>query len=918
MLVDRRSECWQLDQLLDNVQSGMSQALVIRGEAGIGKSALLEYLVTQASSQQVVRAAGVQADSELAFAGLHQLCTPLLDRLDSLPGPQRDALGTAFGLWDGRPPERFMLGLAVLSLLSEAATERPVVCVIDDAQWLDRTSVHALGFVARRLGAESVGFVFAMREPADEESFAGLPQLELGGLAPEDARQLLSAAIPGPLDERVRDRILVETRGNPLALLELPQDGSYAVLTGGFGLLSSKGLDRRIEDNFRRRLAPLRPDLRRLLLVAAVEPMGEPSLVRRAARLLGIDFDAVSPTELEGLMQLGERITFRHPLVRSAVYREANVTQRREAHRVLAEVIDPAVDADRRAWHLAHAARGPDEHVAGELERSADRARARGGLAAAAAFLERSTMLTPEPAQRAGRALAAAQAKIQAGALDEALDLLALAEAGPLTELQQARVDVLRAQRSFVMDRGRDAPPLLFRAAKRLEPIDVELCRATYLDALSAAIFAGLLATPGVGAQEVARAARAAPRPLGAPRAPDLLLDGLAANFNEGYAAAVPILRQALNDFGRGMSVDEELHWMWLACVVALYLWDDKRWDALSSRYVELARTTGAMSELPLALSQRAHLLVFAGDLTAAAALIDEIQTVTDATGGNPTPYGALFLAGMRGRQAEASARINATIADVTRRGEGIGVAVAERANAVLNNGLGRYREAMAAAQRALEYQPYAHVRYPGVANWSAAELIEAAARSGMRETATETFTWMSEMTSVSRTGWALGLEARSRALLSDDDSAEPLYREAVARLSDTLVRTEFARARLLYGEWLRRQGRRVDAREQLREAHEMFIAMGAEAFAVRARRELAATGEKTIRRVDTTMVKLTAREAQVASMASDGLSNPDIGARLFVSPRTVEYHLGNVFAKLSITSRHELNHGLIHSSGTD
>jgi DNA-binding CsgD family transcriptional regulator len=918
MLVDRRTECSQLDRLLDRVQSGMSQSLVIRGEAGIGKSALLDYLVAQTSDYRVVRVAGVQADSELAFAGLHQLCTPLLDGIDNLPGPQRDALGTAFGLRDGRPPERFMLGLAVLSLLAECASERPVLGLIDDAQWLDHTSVQALGFVARRLGAESVGLVFALRESADDGSLDGLPQLPLGGLAPEDARELLAAANPGPLDERVRERILVETRGNPLALLELPRDVSYDVLTNDSGLLSSSGMARRIEDNFRRRIVPLRADLRRLLLVAAVEPMGEPSLVRGACHLLGMDADAVEPDELDGLVHIGERITFRHPLVRSAVYREATPEQRRQVHRALAEVTDPTADADRRAWHLAHAASGPDEQVAEELERSAGRARARGGLAAAAAFLERSAMLTPDPAPRAGRALAAAHAKIQAGELDAALEMLALAEAGPLTEVQQARVDMLRAQRAFVMNRGRDAAPLLYRAAKRLESIDVGLCRATYLDALSAAIFAGLFAGPGGGAEEVARAAGAAPRPLGVPRGPDLLLDGLAANFNEGYAAAVPILREALAVFGRDMTVDEELHWLWLACVVALYLWDDERWDALSARYVELARAAGSLTELPLALSQRAYLLIFAGELDAAAALIEEAETVTEATGGNPTPYGALFLAAMRGRQAEAFTRIDATIADTTRRGEGIGVAVAERANAVLNNGWGRYAEAMTAAQRALKYQPYANVRYPGVANWSAAELIEAGARSGTNDLASETFAWISAMTEVSGTDWARGLEARSRALLSDDTHAEAFYVEAMDRLGGVLVRTELARAQLLYGEWLRRMGRRADARQQLRAAHQAFIAMGAEGFAQRARRELAATGERTPQRAGAPVVKLTAREAQVARMAADGLSNADIGVRLFVSPRTVEYHLGNAFAKLNIASRHELNRALVHSSDSD
>jgi DNA-binding CsgD family transcriptional regulator len=907
MWVDRRTEFRELDHLLSNVQSGQSRALVIRGEAGIGKSTLLEYLVERASGYWVIRAVGVQADSELAFAGLHQLCTPLLDRLDHIPGPQRDALGTAFGLRAGPPPERFHLGLALLSLLAEAAAERPVVCVIDDAQWLDRASAQTLGFVARRLGAESVGLVFAVREPADEELFAGLPQLTVDGLPPEDARALLAAAIPGPLDEQVRERILLETRGNPLALLELPLELSYAVPAGGFGRLSSKGLARQIEDSYRRRLTPLPPAVRRLLLVAAVEPMGEPSLVRRAAQLFGIDVDAVSPTELAGLLQLGDRITFRHPLVRSAIYREATAPQRREAHQALAEVTDPAVDADRRAWHLAHAAAGPDEYVAGELERSADRAGARGGVAAAAAFLERAAVLSPDPAHRAGRALAAAQARIQAGAFDSALDLLAMAEAGPLTELQHARVDVLRAQRAFVTNRGRDAPPLLLRAAKRLESIDVDLARATYLDALSAAMFAGPLARPGGGVLEVSRAASSAPRPQGEPRAPDLLLDGLAANFNEGYAAGVPILREAMVVFGRDMSVDEELHWLWLACVVALFLWDDERWDVLSERYVQLARTAGALSELPLALSMRAYLLLFCGQLTAASSLIDEINTVTEATGANPAPYDALAVAAMRGRQVEASALIEATLVDVTRRGEGVGFSVAQRANALLNNGLGRYPEAMAAAEKALEHQERVRVRYPGVANWAAAELIEAAARSGMTEVATEAVSWISTMTRASGTRWAIGIESRCRALLADEDSAEPLYREAVDQLGRTLVRTELARAQLLYGEWLRRQGRLIDAREQLREAHAMFTAMGAEAFADRARHELVATGEKPGKGALAGAGQLTAREAQVARLARDGLSNPEIGARLFLSPRTIEYHLGNVFGKLDITSRHEL-----------
>jgi DNA-binding CsgD family transcriptional regulator len=910
MLVDRRTERRELDHLLDDVRNGTSRSLVIRGEAGIGKSALLEYLATRASGCRVVRATGVEADAELAFAGLHQLCSPLLTHLDRIPVPQHDALGTAFGMRTGPAPDRFLVSLAVLSLLAEVAAEGPVVCLIEDAQWLDQTSAQTLGFVGRRLGAESVALVFALRDPADGQSFAGLPRLVLGGLPPEDARELLATAIPGPLDERVRERILVETRGNPLALLELPQGLSYAELAGGFGLLGTTGLMGRIEDSFRRRLAPLAPELRRLLLVAAAEPAGEGSLVRRAAQRLGVDVDAIDRAELAGLVDVGAWVTFRHPLVRSAVYREATPRERREAHRALAEVTESAVDADRRAWHLAHAVSGPDEQVAGELERSAGRARARGGFAAAAAFLGRAAVLTPDPAQRAERALGAANATLQAGAFDAAEDLLAMAAAGPLTELGQARVDLLRGHVAFATHRGGNAPLLLVQAAKRLEPAEVDLARTTYLDALSAAMFAGPLASPGGGAREVARAAGSAPRPTHGPRVSDLLLDGVVANFDEGYEAGVPLLQQALSAFGNGMSADEELRWHWLVTLAALHLWDDERWDTLSDRYVRLARATGALSELPLALSTRAYVLLFAGDLAAVRSLVDEQQAVTEASGSTLAPYSAMALAALSGRQVETSTSIEDTIRAVAERGEGIGTAVAHWTGALLHNGLGNYPEAMAAAQQALQHQEYPSAHYPGVGNWAAAELIEAAARSGATEVATEVFHWIATMTGASRTAWALGLEARSRALISGAD-AEPHHREAIDRLGRTRVRTELARARLLYGEWLRRRGRRLDAREQLRAALGAFGAMGAEAFAERARRELMATGETARKRTGTTSGHLTAREAQIARMARDGLSNPEISTRLYLSPRTVEYHLGNVFAKLGITSRHELDRAL-------
>ena len=918
-LTGRRAECDVLDQLMAAVRAGESRTLVVRGEPGVGKTALLEYLAGQASGCRVARAVGIQSEMELAFAVLHQLCAPMLDRLERLPAPQRDALRTAFGLSAGPAPDRFLIGLAALGLLSELAGERPLVCIVDDQQWLDSASAQVLAFLARRLEAESVGLVFGARIPTGD--LAGLPELVVQGLPEDDARVLLESALTGPLDARVREQIIAEAHGNPLALLELPRGWTTAELAGGFGLPGAVPLSDDIsgdiagiiEENFRRRIGALPAETQRLLLLAAADPAGDPALLRRAAGRLGVGAEAAAPAVKAGLAEFDVRVRFRHPLVRSVAYRSASARDRQAAHRALAEATDPELDPDRRAWHRAQAAPEPDEDVAGELERSAGRAQARGGLAAAAAFLERGVMLTPDPARRAGRALAAANTKFQAGAFHAAQELLAVAEAGPLSEFEQARADLLRAQFAFVMNRGGDAPVLLVKAARRLEPIDAALARATYLDALTASTLAGRLASPGGHTLEVARAASAVRRPRHDPHVPDLLLDGLAANFNEGYAAGVPCLRQALTAFGRGMSTDEELRWLWLTTLAALHLWDDERWDMLSVRYVELARKAGALSELPLALSTRSMMLLFAGDLSTATALTDEGRAVIEATGSQFAPYAAMGLAAMQGRQAEVSALVEATANDVAQRGEGIAMSVAEWANALLHNGLGRYPEAMRAAQQALHYQEYPDMHYPGIANWAAAELVEASARSGMTEVAVATYRWIAEMTSASGTNWALGVEARSAALVTEGNAAEGLYQDSIMHLDRSRVRAELARAHLLYGEWLRRQRRRTDAREQLRTAHDMLEATGMDAFAERARRELQATGETARKRtaVATTDDELTAQEAQISRLARDGLSNPEIGTRLFLSPRTVQYHLGNVFTKLGITSRSQLSHAL-------
>jgi DNA-binding CsgD family transcriptional regulator len=903
-LTDRRAECGVLDEFLDAVRAGESRSLVVHGEAGAGKTALLEYLTERAADCRVAGVTGVQSEMELAFAALHQLCAPLLDRLEALPAPQREALQITFGLIPGPVPDRLLVGLAMLGLLSEVAAERPLLCLVDDAQWLDRASAQILAFVARRLGAESVALVFGAR--AMGADLAGLPELVVGGLGKSHARALLDAVLAGPIDARVRDQIVAETGGNPLALLELPWGLTAAELAGGFGLPDALRLPGSVEESFRRRIDDLPDQTRRLLLLAAADPTGDPVLVWRAAGRLGIAAAAARPAIQAGLAEFGGAVQFRHPLVRSAAYQSGSTPERQEIHRALAEATDPQVDPDRRAWHRAQATQDPDEDIASDLERSAGRAQARGGLAAAAAFLERSALLTPDPATRAGRALDAAQAMAQAGGFGAALDLLARAEAGTLSELQQARADLVRAQLTFATSGSSAAALLLLKAARRLVPLDDGLARETYMDALVAAFFAGRLASPGGSVLDVAIAAGTAPASPHPPRPSDLLLDGLAARFNRGYAAGVPILRRALQAFRNAMPADARLRRLSLACGAAFHIWDDESWVTLSDRYVRLAREAGALSELPLALPQRIYVLLFSGELSAAASEAEEMQTIIEATGSNIAPYGALALAAFRGREAEASALTEAILRDAPPRGEGFAISAVGWAGAVLNNGLGRYAEALAAARRASENHPEL-----GQSNWAMAELIEAAARSGMTETAAGAYRRLAEMTSASGTEWGLGIQARSHALLTEGDEAERLYREAIERLGRTRLRVELARAHLLYGEWLRRERRRGDARAPLRTAHDMLRAMGTEAFAERARRELGATGETARKRTVATRIELTVQEAQIARLARDGLSNPEIGTRLFLSPRTVQYHLGKVFTKLDITSRSQLHRNL-------
>src|SRR5580693_9313485 len=906
-LFGRSGELEILRRLVAKVRSGRSAVLVGRGEPGIGKTELLRQLAAEASGFWVARVAGVESEMELPFAGLYQLCAPMLGRLASLPEPQRLGLSVAFGLASGDSPDPFLVALATLSLIAEAAEEQPILCVVDDAQWLDQASAQVLGVVGRRLLAERIGLVFAIRTPVPPEPdhLAGLPELRLGGLDEQSARALLATVSSGPLDESVRARILEEAHGHPLALLELYRGRSPADLAGGFALPAAGDLPRRIEDQYAARLGELPGEVQRLVLLAAADPVGDPALIFRAARVLGLDTGAVSLAATADLLEFGANVRFRHPLVRSAAYRAAAADDRRAVHAALAAVTDPLADPDRRAWHLAHATAGPDEAVAEELISSASRAMRRGGVAAAAAFWERAVALTPDPGERASRALTAAEAKYAAGDFEAAQALLVTAEVGPHGELGEARVQRMRAQVAFALRRGGDAPPLMLRAAQRLQSLDTELARQTYLEALVAAIYAGRLAH-GLDARQVARAARSATlQPSGSQPLPhsQLLIHGLAVRLADGYVAAAPTLKEALR---RYRAQPHELGWLSVSYnIVAMDLWDDEAWFELAASQVRQARANGTLSWLPFTLDYLAEIHVQAGELSKAAALLMERERVDPGTREATLPYVPLLLAAWRGDAPGAAALAGEMTRGAAERGEGSALTYTDYAQAVLSNGLGNYGPAAEAAHGASAVDEIV------MSPWALYELVEAAARSDQHERARAAADQLSQLATASGSNWALGAAARSRALVSGGRAAEEEYREAIELLGRTRMATHLARARLVYGEWLRREKRRAEARDQLRSAFDALTSMGAEAFAERARREILATGETARKRSDDTRTDLTPQEEEIAQLAREGRANQEIAAQLFIGRRTVEWHLRKVFAKLDIGSRRELDQAL-------
>ncbi len=795
----------------------------------------------------------------------------------------------------------------MLSLLAEAAAERPLVCLIDDAQWLDVATLQVLGFVARRLLAESVLLVFAVREPNQDTLLAGLPALTVGGLGEADARALLAATTPGRLDARIADRIVAETRGNPLALLELSRSGR-AELLGGFAL-PAVGTGA-LQDRFEQRIRAMPDSTRLLLLLAAADPTGDAALFWRAANGLGLGPQQAAPAQEAQLVEIGRSVRFRHPLVRSAAYAAGSGEARRTVHRALADALDSGSDRQRRVWHLAVAAAGPDDRLAAELADVAEGVESRGGIAAAAALLRRSSELTTDPGLKIERTLAAAQAGLNAGDFESALGLLARAEALPVDDLQGARIHLIRGLTDRAAHSGREAPAALLRAAQRLEPLDGRLARHTLLDAWSAALVAGRLAAAGGDLAAVSAAARTTPPAPGTPTAADHLLDGLAALITSGTEAGRPLLREAVTGFlDDTVPPDLWLRYGVLVANAALSLWDDDRWEASNARHAELARASGALVPLINALNVRRVIALWRGDVAHAKELGLEESTVKEATGTRRASYGDFFLLAYQGHAAEALPLLTEAAAEATARGEGLGLYFTERATALLHLGLGHYAEATAAAERAAsgDLGPFTAQALP--------DLVEAAVRSGATAIAEAALARLGTYTAGSELAWATGLQARARALVSGGDEADRFYAEAVDHLSRTRLRFELARTRLVYGEWLRRERRRVDARRHLKQAFEEFVEMGADGFAERARHELLATGEKVRKRTADTADDLTPQEEQIARMAKDGRTNTEIGAELYISVRTVEWHLSKVFGKLGISSRRELRDTPIHSS---
>jgi DNA-binding CsgD family transcriptional regulator len=912
-LVGRRREQEVLSRLIDSARRGASGVVVVRGEPGIGKTALLTDAVLRSPHLQCIQISGTEYEAELAYAGLQQFCQPLMCHLNKLPPPQREALSIIFGISDGEAPDRFRVALAVLTLLGEAAREQPLMCVIDDVQWIDRASRQALAFVARRLSADPVLMVFASRPLIDDVDLAGLPELSLTGLDDRAARELLTRTLPGRLDHLAYDSILAEAAGNPLALLELHRVTTPTALAGGFALMKATSAAHRVESMYSTLVPTLPAATRMVLLIAAAEPTGDVVAVRSAARLLGLDTDVAAQDAEDAGLVTNTRgvITFRHPLVRSVVYQGAEPADRRQVHQALAEVMSGAGDTDRRAWHRAHAAEGPDDMVAAELETAARHARARGGVAAASAFLTAAVDLSLNPAGRVRRALAAARDTIDAGAPDAALALLDCVQTDALAgaaDLERAQGEMLRAEAAFATRRGGDATMALLSCAERLEPLDGAMSRQTYLKALQTAIFAGRLSASGAATPaKVAAACTGAPPPAGTPTTVDVLLDGLSRRFTAGCAAAAPALRQALRKFcDDAASGVADAQWYGLAGRVALDIWDQQAWSDLANRQVDALRRAGRLTLLPVALAHRAGVSVHAGRFDEADSFIEEAQSISTAIGVPAPGYIEPVLSAFRGDARRTLELVQESTESATIRGEGRVIPLVSYAEAVLHNTFEDYPKALAVTDWAVEHDDL------GMYGYALVERVEAASRGGERQIADRTLAQLLERTTAGGTDMARGMAARSRALVSSGREADRRYREAIGYLSRLDVDILLARVHLLYGEWLAAERNRAAAITQLRLAHNSFVHAHATALAARAQRGLVALGHSVTPSGSGAAEQLNRQELAIARLARSGQTNSEIAEQLFISPRTVEWHLTKIFGKLKVTSRRDLRSALV------
>jgi DNA-binding CsgD family transcriptional regulator len=921
MLVDRENDRKSLDGALEMARAGSSYVLVLFGEAGIGKTTLLDYAADRASDFRVVRAYGFESESAIGFAGIHQVLAPFLAHIDALPEPQARALGQVFGTQMGGPPDRFLVGLGALTLLSDAAARQPLLCTVDDAQWLDSISADVLGFIARRLHADPVVMLFAQRGDALEGSLSGLPQARVEGLPSDAAFELLCSVVDGPVGRRTGERVAVETGGNPLALVELSAELTRSQLSGQSSLPEPLPIEHRLQEHFLRQLRQLSTDEQTLLLLNAAEPAGAPGVLRRAAEALGV-------TETQGFDAgaywapgLTSRTSLRHPLARSAIYHGATAARRRQVHAALAQAFDPDLEPGRRAWHLALSVIDLDENVASDLETAAKKVLPGGGSAQAAELTRQAALRTPVPHERARRFLRAVQLELAAGY--PGLSQIWLREAEPWLREDPARAEAVRLEGAIRYARGdlNGTAGLLLDAAGRLAPSAPSQAQEAFLEAMQAAIYAGCFAGE-VDAVTVARHVLEGALPPEPATASGSLLEGFATLLSLGYAPAAPLLRRAAARLLDGAPDVDDLRWMMLGCLAAGELWDSVSFGALVAKWVQGARQYGLFTTLAVALNYQTWFESHRGLLAAAGrscAEEMEISTATQNPGVVGSPgAGRLLWQVWSGQEAEARATAAAMTVDSRERSQGAGVTHATSAMALLEVGLGNYEAAV--ANLLAVYQE--DLTYLGC--WCLPDLVEAATRTGNRDLAQLALSRLSERAAASGTDWALGLVARSRAILARGQDSEVLFEQAIDRLRSADVPTDLARAHLLLGEWLRHTGRTHDARSQLRTAADMFQAMGARIFAERARAELAAAGvhdsaprEHDAPKKQGSPTDLTPQEAQIAELAAEGLTNREIAARVLISPSTVDYHLRKVFHKLRVRSRVELARWMTARSAT-